>query len=277
MRTVLRKPAHTRTVTGVRTRAALRGLSALAMVIGMTPAFAATQSAATRSPAPNPPLPFAVGEELEYRVKLGSLGGGQGTMRVGGPERVRGQTTWALSFDFRARVALAVVEDRSRSWIDPERMAALRYAKNERTPLASHEERVEIYPDQRSWMSADGTRSASGTETPLDELSFIYYLRTLDLRDGAVHSFDQHFDPARNPVTVRVRGRERVSVPAGEFAAVLVEMEVRDPRRYGGRGLLRIHLTDDEHRIPVRIESAMPVVGSAVLSLERWNRGGRAP
>lgn len=272
MRTRLRRRPDVRTARGAGTRAALRGLSALAVVIGMTPALAATQSA-----APNPPLPFSVGEELEYRVKLGSLGGGQGTMRVGGPERVRGQTTWALSFDFRARVALAVVEDRSRSWIDPERMAALRYAKHERTPLANHEERVEIYPDERSWMSADGTRSASGTATPLDELSFIYYIRTLDLRDGAVHSFDQHFDPARNPVTVRVRGRERVSVPAGDFATVLVEMEVRDPRRYGGRGVLRIHLTDDEHRIPVRIESSMPIVGSAVLSLERWNRGGRAP
>jgi hypothetical protein len=47
-----------------------------------------------------------------------------------------------------------------------------------------------------------------------------------------------------------------------------VEMRVKDPRRYKGEGVLRIHLTDDACRIPVRIESTMPVLGTTVLTLE---------
>ena len=44
-------------------------------------------------------------------------------------------------------------------------------------------------------------------------------------------------------------------------------MRVRDPRRYRGEGVIRIHLSDDAGRVPVRIESRMPVVGTAVMLL----------
>ncbi|HEX6574712.1 MAG TPA: DUF3108 domain-containing protein, partial [Gemmatimonadaceae bacterium] len=65
--------------------------------------------------------------------------------------------------------------------------------------------------------------------------------------------------------------REVVATPAGRFQTVLVEMRVRDARRYKGEGVIRINLTDDSMRIPVRIESAMPVVGTAVMTLESFN------
>jgi len=45
-------------------------------------------------------------------------------------------------------------------------------------------------------------------------------------------------------------------------------MRVRDPRRYRGEGVIRIHITDDRCRLPVRIQSTMPVVGTTVLTLE---------
>jgi hypothetical protein len=48
-------------------------------------------------------------------------------------------------------------------------------------------------------------------------------------------------------------------------------MRVKDPRRYKGEGVIRINLSDDDVRIPVRIESAMPVVGTAVMTLESFN------
>jgi hypothetical protein len=48
-------------------------------------------------------------------------------------------------------------------------------------------------------------------------------------------------------------------------------MRVRDSRRYKGEGVIRINLSDDAMRIPVRIESAMPVVGTAVMTLQSFN------
>jgi hypothetical protein len=127
---------------------------------------------------------------------------------------------------------------------------------------------VELYPEQRRWEAEDGRRGESPTDAPLDELSFMYFIRTLPLTPDATYRLDRHFEQERNPASVRVGGRETVKTPAGEFRTIVVELRVRDPRRYRGEGLIRINLSDDERRLPVRIESAMPIIGNAVLTLE---------
>ena len=47
-------------------------------------------------------------------------------------------------------------------------------------------------------------------------------------------------------------------------------MEVRDPKRYRGTGTIRVFLNDAECRVPVRIESRMPVLGATTLLLKSW-------
>jgi hypothetical protein len=115
------------------------------------------------------------------------------------------------------------------------------------------------------------------TDAPLDKLSFIFFLRTLRLAPDDTYSFDRHYDPARNPVTVRVVGRGPLRVPAGEFRAVEVEMRVRDASRYGGEGVIRIHFTDDARHLPLRLESRIPVAGRMVLALEALGPACGAP
>jgi hypothetical protein len=105
-------------------------------------------------------------------------------------------------------------------------------------------------------------------DAPLDELSFLFYVRTLPLVDGASYRLDRHFDARRNPVTFRVLRRESVRVPAGEFASIVVEMKVVDPDRYGGVGTIVLHLSDDERRVPLRIVSSIPGQGRITFSLE---------
>jgi hypothetical protein len=222
-------------------------------------------------------LPFAPGEQCVYRGsnRLGRIG--TGTMAVEGPVQEGGRRTYLLRFDFRGRVGPAVISDQSRSWWDPSALASVRYSKRERSPLSSVTQEVRMDPAARRWTGTDGQGGQMATAAPLDELSFIYFLRTLRLADGDSYSFTRHYQPGRNPVTVRVVGRERMRVPAGEFQAIEVEMRVRDPERYnGGEGVIRFHLTDDARRIPIRIESSMPVGGRVVLSLQSGT-GGCAP
>ena len=212
----------------------------------------------------------ALGEELTYETRSARFGHvGQGTMRVGGPEIVRGRETYVLHFDFRSKITIFTVEDRTRSWIDPLRMASLRYHKHERQPLSSTDIEVEIHPEESRWVDDRGRVGRSPSREPLDELSFLYFLRTLPLRDGESWVLDRHYDPARNPVVVRVLGRQLLRAPAGDFATVLVEMRVRDADRFRGEGVLRLHLTDDERRLPVRIETSVPIGGALVLDLVR--------
>jgi hypothetical protein len=213
-------------------------------------------------------LPFAAGERLTYEVRVQRLGSiGRTVMLVEGPSEIRGTEVHQLRFDFEGKIGFVRATDRTRSWVDLTRMATLRFAKHERHVLSSHDEQVEMYPERRAWESKDGQAGESPTDAPLDELSFMYFLRTLDLAEGAELRFDRHFEAARNPTVVRVVSREAVTTPAGDFATVLLEMRVRDPRRYRGEGIIRINISEDRCRLPVRIRSSMPIVGQATMLL----------
>jgi hypothetical protein len=194
---------------------------------------------------------------------------GRGAMWVEGPVDVRGAAAYLLRFDMRAGLGPVKGTDRTESWLDRERLMSLRYEKNESHPLSRHREAVELFPGEKRWNAANGKESGeSATDAPLDELSFLYFLRTLPLDSGTSVEFNRHFDARRNPTTVRVVGRESITTAAGTFETIIVEMRVNDARRYQGEGVIRIHLTDDRCRLPVRIESTMPVIGTTVLTLE---------
>lgn len=69
-----------------------------------------------------------------------------------------------------------------------------------------------------------GKPAKAPSSTPLDELSFMYFIRTLPMTPGATYRFDRHFDPSRNPITVSVIRREVIPTPMGELRVLLVEM-----------------------------------------------------
>jgi hypothetical protein len=215
-------------------------------------------------------LPFAPGERFEYagRVHVGVAG--RGTLRVEGPTELRGTTTWTLHSDMEGKLGFLRAADRSVSWIDPVRMVALRYTTQERHLLARRDDAVDIFSAEHRWSGKDGAAGALGSEAPLDELSFLYYLRTLPLAGDATMTLARHFDPARNPTLVTVKGREEIDVGAGRFRAIIVEMRVRDARRYHGEGVIRIHLSDDACRLILRLESDMPDAGKATLALTSY-------
>jgi hypothetical protein len=211
--------------------------------------------------------PFGARETLAYRVSIGKVGGGIGWMRVEPASSLRGEPVSLLRFDFAAKVGPFDVQHHARSWLSRERLASLRYEVDEQVPMRRVKQRFELFPDERRWVGLTGSGASGPSGVLLDELSSLYALRTLALAPGAEHRLDWHFDPRRNPVVVRALRREQLKVPAGEFSTVVVEMEVRDPGRYGGRGLLRLYVTDDARRLPVRIESQVPVAGQLVLEL----------
>lgn len=227
------------------------------------------------SPAAAPPpaarlvpheLPFASGEVLVYDARVSMFGRvGGATLRVDAcPTGER--DALLLSFAVEGRAAFLRVSDETRSWIDPATLATLRYEKRESSPLGSYEESVTIFAEERRWQDASGRSFKSASQLPLDELSLLYFVRTLPLETGDSNLGAGHFDDRRNPVRLRVLGRSMTDVPAGRFAVIDIELKVRDPRRYRGTGIIRLQLTDDERRVPVRIRTSLP--GTAPVTLE---------
>jgi hypothetical protein len=217
-------------------------------------------------------LPFGVGEALNYQVRVARIGDvGKGRMWIEGPVVEQGVPTWRMRFEMEAGKGPIRATDRTSSWFDPRRFAILRYEKQERHVLSRSDEHVTIDPSSGRWADADGGGGALGSEFPLDELSFLYLLRTLPLERDTVIRIDRHFDARRNPTIVRIVGRDTLTTPAGIFRTRVIEMEVRDPKRYKGTGTIRIHLDATDCHVPVRIESRMPVLGITTLTLTGWS------
>jgi hypothetical protein len=233
-----------------------------ALLLCVSAASAGAQSASD--------LPFAPGEKFEYagRVHLGVSG--KGTLRVDGPAELRGTTTWMLHSDMEGKLGFLRATDKSESWIDPVHMMALRYVSRERHLLSKHDDVVDMFASEKRWTAQGGQEGALVSDLPLDELSFLYYVRTLPLDDETSLTVSRHFDAARNPTVPRVMGHEDIDVGAGRFHADVVEMRVRDARRYNGEGVIRIHLSDDKCRLILRLESNMPDAGKATLALASY-------
>lgn len=214
--------------------------------------------------------PFSAGEVLSYDLTIGNLGrGGVGSLRVEAAEDIRGEPVEQVRFDFHNRVGPFNIEHHSRSHISLGRFTSLAYQVSEKTPLGTVEKDVQIFPENKRWEGAHESGVTDSIE-PLDELSFIYALRAMKLAPGDIYKLARHYDSKRKPAKVRVLRREPIRVPAGEFSAIVVELEVDDPDRYGGKGLLRLFLSDDARRLPLRIESKVPVAGQLTLQLRSY-------
>jgi hypothetical protein len=127
-------------------------------------------------------------------------------------------------------------------------MTSLRFEKHTRRFLSGTKEAVDIFPDEARWTGLKDSQGKSPSTRPLDELSFIYFIRTLPLLVDSTYTFNRHFDAARNPTVVRVVGRQSIETKAGTFNTLSVEMVVKDGRNYEKEGTIRFLISDDARR-----------------------------
>jgi len=249
-----------------------RALLALVLIAGLP--VLGTGSRMATDPGETMELrPFAPGERLDYVVRTSRFGEiGSAVMRVRDAEPVRGEAAWLLSFELDARVLLFGVESRTRSWVQPEDLASLRYVDRQRAPGQSRDDSVEILPELGRWQAQDGASGPLASERALDELSFLYFARTIPLARGTSLRIERHFDAARNPVRFEVVDHQSLRVPAGEFDVARVRMTVRDPRHFDREQTVTLWITDDVRRLPVRIESSAPFAGRMILELSDVSR-----
>jgi hypothetical protein len=238
-------------------------LARLACAIGLAAAGATAQAQGGRLP-----VPYGVGERVEYEVRLGRLRVGSGAMEVMGVQEVRGRETWHTVFTVSGGNFVYRVNDRYESWVDTRTGNSLRYRQDLNEGRRDVERNFEIYPE-RSVFQESGRPERPSVRSPLDDGSFIYFLRTIPLTVGETYSFERYFIPDRNPVTIRVLRRERIRVPAGEFDAIVVQPIIKTKGIFSENGRAEVWLSDDENRIMLQMKSSLPF-GSLNLYLKSY-------
>jgi hypothetical protein len=211
-------------------------------------------------------LPFAPGEELTFAAKIGVFGAsGAAVSKVLHPVELNGERVYPLHFHYRGRLLLVGLENETRSWLSPASLGTHGFEIREKTPFSSIDDKFSIDHRSRRWISVKGDSGELSGDSPQDELSLTYFVRTMELKDTNVVSLS-HFMADRSPVQVRLLRREETEVPAGRFRTVVVETRTPAGKRSGDDRIVTIHLTDDARRLPVRIDKQVKL-GTLVLSL----------
>ncbi len=206
------------------------------------------------------PYPFAVGERLQYDAKLGFLPIGTATVTVSRMVRERGTPAFVFAMTGQGGPPGLQMSYEMTSWVRSSRFASLRFHRRLVQGRSVTEERYQIIPDSSRYRQEGVPRDWAAPSNPLDELAFLYYLRTMPLAVGGLYQVPRYFKTGYNPIDVRVVGRQQASLPNGTTAPVLV-LEVTS------RGLMMgVHLTDDARRLPVELTVPLPY-GTVTLEL----------
>src|SRR3954468_1606719 len=227
-----------------------------------------TQAALLARLAAPAPYPFSVGETLRYEAKLGYFSVGTASVSVtrmvqerGTPafefamEGQGGPPGWRVSYDLTSHVASNQFE-------------SLRFQRRLVQAGKVDEHAYIIIPDSARYREEGVPGDWAAPAEPLDELAFLYYLRSAPLQVGKTYSLQRYFKTGYNPIQVRVAGKESCALPNGSSTSCLaVEVSSRGE-------MMRVWFTDDKQRLPAQLEIPLPF-GNVTLSLvEAGKQGG---
>jgi uncharacterized protein DUF3108 len=202
--------------------------------------------------------PFVVGERLSYDVHFGPIKVGTGSMEVRGIDTVRGRPAYHTTFRITGGIPLYSVDDVFESWFATDDLASLRFVQDQNEGSKEREHRYEIYPERRTYDDlTDDKAEQPSVADPLDDGSFVYFVRTVPLEVGKTYEFQRYFKPDRNPVTIRVLRRERVKVPAGTFDAVVIQPVIKTKGVFSEDGHAELWISDDAHRMILQMKSRL--------------------
>lgn len=214
------------------------------------------------------PVPFGLGENAEYQVKMGIFNVGVGHMTVHGLESVRGHSTYRVSMGVSGGRLGLRVNNLYQSWIDVRTLASRRFIQDQHEIRTTRYRQFEFYPEEGRYVRADiEDEGELGTDLPLDDISFVYYARTLPLEVGDIYTLHRYFLMDRNPVILEVLRREEITVPAGTFQTIVVRPTIKTSGLFGEGGEAEVYFTDDDRRIMVMMRARMPVLRSITLHL----------
>jgi hypothetical protein len=222
-------------------------------------------------------VPFGPGERAVYGVWYGVMGRrGEAVSEVRGLEQVRGRQAYHLNFTVQGGIPLARVNDRQESWLDVAQLYSHRFRQDLQQVRYKRLRTLDFFPGEGVWRQAENQSNtgALATDRPLDDVSFLYWARTLPLEVGRTYEYRRYYKDEGNPVVVQVLRRETVRVPAGEFSTIVVRPLIRTSGLFSDGGEAEIYFSDDERRIIVQVNTRVSF-GTMKMQLESYTPGRR--
>ena len=227
----------------------------------------------TVTPEAEAPVPYRVGERLEYSIGWGKIfSAGEARVEVEELFNFRGHATYKVVATAKSNAIISLFyrnHVRLESLIDRYGLFSRRYwnyqhennSIRERIFEFDHENNIVTYKEDEYYIPY-------GIQ---DEVSSVFFMRTMDFTVGKPVYIDIFSKPDIWRIKCNVVKTEKINVPAGEFDTIVVEPELR----FDGvmkKGKIRIWFTNDERRIPVQVKSKI-TIGSILVRLKEFRLG----
>ncbi len=217
---------------------------------------------------------FGVGERLEFSVKYGMLPAGTAVMKI--PEIIdyEGHRSFRIISTARSNNVISVfykVRDSIETIVDYDGIFPRKFHKRLREG-GYKADKTTLF-DQRKHLAIAGNDTIPTYAFVQDALSSLYFIRTQELTPGSEILVDNHTDKKNFPLKVVIYRRETVNVPAGKFDCVVVEPVTRAEGIFKAKGRIWIWLTDDQHKIPVKMKTEVFFLGSVTAQLKKYTLG----
>ncbi len=217
-------------------------------------------------------VPFSEGENLIFQIRYGLINAGTATLEVRNIAEIDSVRCYHIVSVARTNKVfdkIFKVRDRHESFIDYENLYSLRFEKHLREGKYKYDR--EYVFDQKRHLALYKDKEMPIAPNTRDILAALYYVRTLDFEPGQAVAMANHASGRNYPIYIKMLGRERVIVPAGEFDCVVIEPVLETSAIFENKGKLTIWLTDDTFKMPVLMRSKV-IVGAFEAVLEEYQQ-----
>src|SRR5258706_9793715 len=184
--------------------------------------LAARRALAAQDSASTPDVTVPLGQRLSFNAKYGIFNVGNAVMEVVGLDTVRNIETVHIRFRISGGALWYHLDQTIESWVGRHDFRSRRFSSIQDEGDRHRERRYEIFPDSGFYREDGRDTTFATVPEPLDDASFLYWVRTVPLEVGKRYEYGRYFRPDRNPVIIEVVKRERVSVAGKKWRATVV-------------------------------------------------------
>lgn len=218
---------------------------------------------------------FTFGEKLTYRVHYGPLDGGKAHFSVDpAPQLVNNRNTYYVKVNGKSAGLVDMmfkVKDEFESYIDQEALVPLKAIKKIKEGKYTDSDFITFDHANKIATSKRGkTEIVTNTQ---DIISAIYYARSMDLtnaKKGDVFPVPFYLDGKTYELRFKYEGKEVLKTSMGTFNTIKVKPQLIEGRVFKDNEALTLWVTDDENKLPIRVESDI-FVGSVKVDLEEYS------
>lgn len=217
---------------------------------------------------------FTYGEELNYRVHYGFLNAAKIVMKVDNKSyEINGRQTFHLIADGKTNKTfdwMFKVRDKFESYLDMEFYAPLKYYKSVKEDKYSDVDLV--FFDHENKMLKGKKKDMECPIYVQDIIGATYYARTINYnkaQKGDIFPINIYLDQEIYNLQFKYLGKETINSDVGKVKCIKIMPKVVKDRVFKDDDAITLWISDDENKIPVRVEAKI-YVGSVKVDLTSY-------